>query len=282
MEPRIPRITERHRHGFSLVELSIVLVILGLLVGGILAGKSLMRAAALRSVQADIASIASATHSFRDKYFMLPGDMNNATQFWGKDNAACPADSGTASTPGTCNGNGDGRIGAGFAVQLEVLRAWNQLSRAGLYPGNWPGTPSIAPGQVMAGDNPGVNLPASRYNYGGGMTNYVALAYRLMYAAGSAGDLYNSNDRGNYLYLAGRLNACCGGPYADGGGIVPTDAYNIDMKLDDGRPDIGKVQVKPGWFGGCATANTSPAQYVQTNDETGSGSCPLFINIGIK
>lgn len=282
MEHHVLRIYDHPKRGFSLVELSIVLVILGLIVGAILSGKALIRGAALRSLNADIGTIASATHAFRDKYFMLPGDMNNATQFWGKDNANCPGDTGTASTPGTCNGNGDGHIGAGFSLQLEVLRAWDQLARAGMYPGSWPGTASIAPGQSVAGDNPGVNLPVSKYTFGGGMSNYVALAYRLMYANGSAGDFYSTGSAGNYLYLAGRMNACCGAPYVDGGGIVPTDAYNLDMKLDDGMPATGKVQVKQGWWGSCATSNTVGAQYVLTNDEAGSGSCPLYVDIGIK
>lgn len=96
------------RHGFSLVELSIVLVILGLLVGGVLTGQSLIRAAELRSVSTEFAKYQAAVNTFRDKYFALPGDMNNATSFWGKDNVACAAHTGTAATPGTCNGDGNG------------------------------------------------------------------------------------------------------------------------------------------------------------------------------
>lgn len=99
--------------GFSLVELSIVLVILGLLTGGILAGQSLIRAAELRSVITTTDRYQAAVYSFRDKYFALPGDMRNATSFWG-DQATGPsacADAGiTDGTPGTCNGNGDGLI----------------------------------------------------------------------------------------------------------------------------------------------------------------------------
>ena len=60
--------------GFSLVELSIVLVILGLLTGGILAGQSLIRAAELRSISTDYSRYIAAVQAFRDKYFALPGD----------------------------------------------------------------------------------------------------------------------------------------------------------------------------------------------------------------
>lgn len=68
--------------GFSLVELSIVLVILGLLTGGILAGQSLIRASELRSVSTELQRYSSAIYSFRDQYMALPGDMLNATSFW--------------------------------------------------------------------------------------------------------------------------------------------------------------------------------------------------------
>lgn len=60
---------------FSLVELSIVLVILGLLTGGILTGQSLIESATMRRQLADIATLQSATLSFRDKYMAIPGDM---------------------------------------------------------------------------------------------------------------------------------------------------------------------------------------------------------------
>ncbi|MFN7611184.1 MAG: type II secretion system protein, partial [bacterium] len=61
------------RAGFSLIELAIVLVILGLLVGGIMSGQSLIRAAELRSVTSDLSRYESAVYTFRDKYSDLPG-----------------------------------------------------------------------------------------------------------------------------------------------------------------------------------------------------------------
>ena len=71
------------KKAFSLVELSIVLVILGLLVGGILTGQSLIRAAELRSVTTEFSQYQTAVMTFRDKYFAIPGDMKNARDFWG-------------------------------------------------------------------------------------------------------------------------------------------------------------------------------------------------------
>jgi hypothetical protein len=69
--------------GFSLVALSVVWVNLGLLTGGILTAQSLIRAAELRSITTDYNRFITASQTFRDKYFALPGDMRNATRFWG-------------------------------------------------------------------------------------------------------------------------------------------------------------------------------------------------------
>jgi prepilin-type N-terminal cleavage/methylation domain-containing protein len=98
--------------GFSLVELSIVLVLLGLLTGGVLTGKNLIRAAEIRGVQQEIAHYETAINIFNEKYFAYPGDMNNATSFWGAAHAT-PATCITTASTGTqtCNGNGDGYMG---------------------------------------------------------------------------------------------------------------------------------------------------------------------------
>lgn len=271
------------RSGVSLLEIALVAVIAGLLVGGFLMLQNAKSSAALRNLQADIAQITAATRNFHDKYSQLPGDMDDATKYWGTATGDCAKPAGTVdSKSGTCNGNGDGHIGEGFAVQTEVLRAWDHLARAGMYPGSWTGTASVAPHQSVAGDNPGVNLPVTRDIFDGDKQGPLPAAYRLMYANGSPGDFYEAASAGNYLYLAGRINACCGAPYVDGGVIRAADAYRLDTKLDDGRPDLGKVQIKNGYFAGCATSNASPAQYITNADKPGAGSCPLYIDIGIK
>ena len=94
-----------YNKGFTLVELSIVLVILGLLVGGVLSGQSLIRAAELRSITAQQQRFVTSINAFRDKYFALPGDMTNAQSFWGVANATpstCYSTAGTGTQ--TCNG----------------------------------------------------------------------------------------------------------------------------------------------------------------------------------
>lgn len=72
----------RSRAAFSLVELSIVLVILGLLVGGILAGKSMIRQSELRSLVTQKEQVAQGVYAFRDKYLAMPGEFYDYKRVW--------------------------------------------------------------------------------------------------------------------------------------------------------------------------------------------------------
>lgn len=155
-----------HRRGFSLIELSIVLVILGLLVGGILAGKSLIHASELRKVTTDFSRYETAVHGFRDRYFSLPGDISSASKIWGA------GDGGTGNTvtcfnailtgTATCNGNGDGTIIGATTQVHEIHHAWQHLTNAGLIEGQYTGSASTDPSvgytwYTLAG----MNAPAS-------------------------------------------------------------------------------------------------------------------------
>src|SRR5919204_594676 len=72
---------ERKQAGFTLVEIAIVLVIIGLLLGGILKGQELIKSAQVRNLIDQSSSIQAAYYGFVDRYHQIPGDM--------KGNAAC-------------------------------------------------------------------------------------------------------------------------------------------------------------------------------------------------
>ena len=131
------------RHGFTLVEMSIVVIILGLLVGSILSGRALMRASELNSIAVSYQVYKNAVKSFRVQYYSLPGDMANATSIWGyTGGAGCTNSSGTASTsPGTCDGDGDGFIeyGATASRAGEAFQGWRQLALGSFIDGSYTG-----------------------------------------------------------------------------------------------------------------------------------------------
>lgn len=244
--------------GFSLVELSIVLVILGLLVGGVLSGQSLIRAAELRALTSDLERYRAATFTFRDKYFALPGDMTNATQFWGKDNTNCASDTGTAAANGTCNGNGNG-IYEGAAIAggtSEEFQFWKQLALASLIEGTYTGI-SGAGSTVDA--IIGTNVPKTKISNGG-----FSIQMQAPVAAGNT--QYYPGAYGNMLQ-AGTKNpgARTGFPL-----LRPEETWNIDTKIDDGRPSSGFIRVdKPSAPSpnspNCADSDADVANYRLSN-----------------
>ncbi len=248
---------------FSLIELSLVLVILGLLTGGILAGQALIRAAELRSVSNDFNRYNTAIYTFRDKYFALPGDMTNATSFWdsaGGDgkNATCYS---TVPTPATrtCNGNGDGGIDSrnadlgGNYAGAEPLNAWKHLSNAGLIEGSYP---AITTGNAYPLMILGVTMPRSRISNAG----FMIADTRTGWSNGLTGSRL-----GNTLFF-GALDANAGvrNPV-----ISPEEAWNIDTKMDDGNAETGRIVIDSySTAVGCYTGTSPNRTYALSTSGT--------------
>src|SRR5688500_8122041 len=104
--------------GFTLVEIAIVLVIIGLLLGGILKGQEMITQAKIKNVIADFSGVSAAYHGYQDRYRAIPGDDPNAATRWavapvafsgsgngvveGAYNVACPTPL-VAASPESCD-----------------------------------------------------------------------------------------------------------------------------------------------------------------------------------
>jgi len=122
----------RRQSGFTLIEIAIVLVIIGLLLGGILKGQELITQGRIRNVANDFQSMTAAINLYQDRYRALPGDDPGAAARW------------TAAGSLTTSGNGDGTIGAdtagtpaynSTAAGDESRLFWQHLRLAGLVGG---------------------------------------------------------------------------------------------------------------------------------------------------
>jgi prepilin-type N-terminal cleavage/methylation domain-containing protein len=116
----------RKQTGFTMIEISIVLVIIGLLLGGILKGQEMITSSRVRNLIALQDGFRAAYFGFSDRYRALPGDYDAATRNI--------AGVGTTSCPG--NGNGNGRIEWGGALN-ESIMVWEHLSKAGFINGSY-------------------------------------------------------------------------------------------------------------------------------------------------
>lgn len=134
------------QRGFTLIEIAIVLVIIGLLLGGVLKGQELITSARVRNLIAQQDGIKAAFFGFQDRYRAFPGDYSAATK-----NMKCPT---------TCiDGDGNGLIKSitGGATVNEQTLVWTHLASAGFLNGSY----SMSAG----GDDPtDENTPRNPYN----------------------------------------------------------------------------------------------------------------------
>jgi prepilin-type N-terminal cleavage/methylation domain-containing protein len=114
--------------GFTLVEIAIVLVIIGLLLGGILKGQEMITQAKIKNLISDFSGVSVAYHGYVDRYRKIPGDDGDAFGRWGAPVPNAPA-------AGAFN---DGAITGGYASTTaddESRLFWLHLRRAGFVSG---------------------------------------------------------------------------------------------------------------------------------------------------
>lgn len=132
----------RKRAGFTLIEIAIVLVIIGLILGGILQGQELITSARVRSLADQTNNITVAWFAFQDRYRGVPGDYVNAS---------------TQIQAGLQNGDGNGNID----TDQERGQIWAHLGAAGILAGQYDGAPTAATYNC-----PAATCPQNAFNRG--------------------------------------------------------------------------------------------------------------------
>lgn len=232
--------------GFTLIEVSIVIVVIGLLVSGVLVGRDLIRVAELRATISQIEKLNTAVSTFRLKYNCLPGDCDHATAV-GLDTGCFP----------NCDGNGDGIIdfvNAPSCNQDEMIRFFYHLNNSNL----------IA--------NPGSGVfPKTKFSNG-----YISMAIQFIYGgAGACGP--NLDGHADLILQASTTDPVT---FRNAPLFSPVDAFYMDTKMDDGAPYSGvftgsgedqgglsgvvlPYSTSEGAAGGnfCVNTDTTPATY---------------------
>jgi prepilin-type N-terminal cleavage/methylation domain-containing protein len=137
----------KQQAGFTLVEIAIVLVIIGLLLGGILKGQEMITQAKIKNIVNDLNGMSAAIYSYQDRYRSLPGDELNATvsarwsgAFGGDGNGVLCT--GTCASPTTSKYN-DPPAAAPSATTSETTLFWMHLRLSGFVPGPTSGAAAL-------------------------------------------------------------------------------------------------------------------------------------------
>jgi prepilin-type N-terminal cleavage/methylation domain-containing protein len=221
------------RKGFTLIEMSVVLVIIGFLVAGIVIAQSLVRSSRVQTIVTDVATYQGALAQFRQKYSAVAGDMAAAQSTWGV-NPNCSSSAGAGTGTQTCNGNGDGQIEVDTSAPYEQFLAWQHLANAGLIQGQFTGTSVSGATAPTTYCSPGVNCPGGKLNQ--------SQAYFIQYSAGALGGStanFWAQGPGHYLIVGATTTLSASNGYPGYPLISAPEAASLDGKVDDGLPGQG-------------------------------------------
>ena len=205
------------KKGFTLVELAIVLVIIGFVIGGVFAGNELIKSSKNQKFISEIIELDRARTTFQLKYNQLPGDFDKATAFF---------------SSGVGNGDNNGLVSV---PNTENVYFWEHLDRAELIEGTYDGVRENPYDLGSEG-----TLPVSKaFDNVGFYAFYSTIGVGADYK-NAANNIY---DRVGHAFGTGTNKTGSTAVGLPDGFLDSYQASEIDTKMDDGSPDTGKVFV---------------------------------------
>ena len=235
----------KKQSGFTLVEIAIVLVVIGLLLGGILKGQQLINSARVRNLADQNSGVQAAYYGFIDRFRNLPGDMDCDQAVANVGQAVSAAGCATEDIGGDANGRID--IGA------EIGAVWAHLSTAGFLNGTYDGLDASNNALTIATYASGVpagGVPPNAFQGG------ILIAHSEDYVTGNARDTVE------------RL------VYSFGGNIPVPILRDLDQKLDDGIAGTGVVRSAAEAANGTAGTFAAITDYTAGTDDCLNGVNP--------
>lgn len=235
----------RATRGFTLLEIVIVVLIVGLVLTGILKGQEMITSAKVKRLSGQLDEIRAAVLGFEDRFLALPGDYADPLSALDCGGVSC------------LHGNGDNRIRAnetpeaGSQVREDIL-VWTHLTRSGLLKGEYD----------MAD---GATAPSERDNAKNPYSAYMQIAFDGVYGPGGASQPHHSLKTGPQIPVE--------------------VLAELDRKVDDGRPYQGAVQFSPYAANGpapgeggteCTTAAAPDGQWQIATGSTNCGAALLL------
>lgn len=223
------KFTTANQRGFTLIEMSIVLVIIGLIVGGILKGQELIESARQKNAINQIDQIKSGVTTFIDRFKGYPGDYSRAS---------------VAISTLLADGNDNGQVGTARANRAalvtlanatgngETVQFWNHLLAANAIGGG-----SVIPSGTNPGSFSGLGsapspLPAAAFPQSG-----LSVTYGTDEGSSSTS---GTSKEGHWLILHRWI---ANGNLASGNSAIsPVRTFQLDNKYDDGLPNSGNIR----------------------------------------
>lgn len=227
----------RKDSGFTLLEMSVVIVIIGLIVAGIMGGRSLLRSATVQKAYTEYENFLTSHQAFKTKYSGVAGDFKLASTFW-------PSEVSTS-------GDGDNLL---EIDNSEAFMFWQQLGLANLLPDVLSGTHSSG---AAVGDS---NVPRSATK---GI--WVANGWSADdhgYVNGTGND-YSQN--AIMLVAAATLNTSTADIDSFSGLFTVEEIQAMDMKYDDGAPATGIIMCQDR--NSCATTSSTDSALYDTSED---------------